>query len=218
LRRQEVRASEADVVVVNRESGVTWFVPGDLEVQVDEQGEVAIRGAAVIDPRTVGGGRPLTRGVWDVRLRYVFGGLRRTVSLPAAPRESDLSLRLVPDAGALYPYWTHERRTLALDAGQWMHAAHTLPGAAASLSGRRLVITAPRVTASEPIDLAAHVLVPRDGAPARLVEATAQVTPAGTHVEMTMRRSDRSSTRRIWWRLADARGMAAAAELSLAPG
>lgn len=66
----------ADVVIRNRRTNVEWYVPAELTPRLvprPEEGleayQLEFSGEADLDPLTLGGGRPLQRGTWEVSMR-----------------------------------------------------------------------------------------------------------------------------------------------------
>ncbi|MBV9293162.1 MAG: glycosyltransferase family 2 protein, partial [Frankiales bacterium] len=75
----------------NRKTWVEWYPESSVDVRLvpvdDEAGSqrIVLDITVPIDPRAVGGGRPLTRGSWDLWLKARVLGLRRTVRVRVAP-------------------------------------------------------------------------------------------------------------------------------------
>ena len=131
----------ADVVVVSRDDSVTWFVPSPLEFVDDGRG-VTVKGDVVVDPRTLMGGRPLTAGLWDLRLRVRIGGVTRTARLaPVGDAVPPASCLFDEEPRQVEPYWT-DVGGLALDVGGWSHSLtwRVAAGAKVVTDGRRWTV------------------------------------------------------------------------------
>jgi glycosyltransferase involved in cell wall biosynthesis len=120
---EALQTSPAHVVLVNRVSSEEWLVPSELTLQLDDEGDpqrraLVFRGRVQLDPRTVGGGRLLARGIWDLNLRCrVFGGryhCRVTASGDAVAQPAVLTQRGV----SVIPY-TSDSGLVSVDVGEF---------------------------------------------------------------------------------------------------
>lgn len=136
---------DVDLATVSRADAQLWSTTEGLAVTIDADGCPRVQCEVSIDPATVMGGGPLTAGLWDLRLRVMFGGLTRTSPLRPATEEPALPPTWVTGAAerlrSATPYWTQGSPTLALDVDEWMHPLHdvidTVPITEAAISGRR---------------------------------------------------------------------------------
>jgi poly(ribitol-phosphate) beta-N-acetylglucosaminyltransferase len=97
-------------------------VPSESSFELHEDGTrawVSFRASARIDPRTLGGGRPLTPGVWDAYARINQTGFSKQVRLGSNRTErASSALRTALLSGQLVtPYWTEPYGNLSLDVG-----------------------------------------------------------------------------------------------------
>jgi poly(ribitol-phosphate) beta-N-acetylglucosaminyltransferase len=115
-------SARLDVVLRRREDSEEWPVPTESSFQRHDEGSqtwLTHRASARVDPRTLGGGRALTPGIWDVYARVNqtgFGrearlGANRSAAVPARLRTALMGGQLVT------PYWTDPHGNLSLDVG-----------------------------------------------------------------------------------------------------
>jgi poly(ribitol-phosphate) beta-N-acetylglucosaminyltransferase len=117
-----LRSARLDVVLRRREDSEEWPVPSESSFELHEDGTrawVSFRASARIDPRTLGGGRPLTPGVWDAYARINQTGFSKQVRLGSNRTErASSALRTALLSGQLVtPYWTEPYGNLSLDVG-----------------------------------------------------------------------------------------------------
>jgi glycosyltransferase involved in cell wall biosynthesis len=117
----------ADATIRNRDTADEFFLPGRLRlherVSGGPAGSASVQaewvGEVEIDPTTALGGRPLTRGVWDVSIRLAGLGLSRDARVGGERNRSAERGRhpeLVGDRPLLaIPYWTSPYGNLSLD-------------------------------------------------------------------------------------------------------
>ncbi|MDQ1738497.1 MAG: poly(ribitol-phosphate) beta-N-acetylglucosaminyltransferase, partial [Pseudonocardiales bacterium] len=78
-------AATMQVLFRRREDSEEWPLPAEVasERHVDDQGRqwLSYRATARVDPATLGGGRPLTPGVWDVYVRITEAGWGKEMRL-----------------------------------------------------------------------------------------------------------------------------------------
>jgi Glycosyl transferase family 2 len=70
-------AAHTSIGVRARDTGVTWMLPGDCQVRIDDvegRPELVVTAEAVLDPATAVFGRPLDENSWDFTGRNVFLG------------------------------------------------------------------------------------------------------------------------------------------------
>ncbi|MDN3240425.1 glycosyltransferase [Glycomyces tritici] len=106
-----------DLLAKDRDRDDWWFLPERLAVEPDGG---AAAGAVRFDPRSVIGGGPAERGVYDVWARVDLLGLGRRVRLTggAEPSGAAAEPALVgADSVAVQPFWTSGRQ-LAVDVGE----------------------------------------------------------------------------------------------------
>ncbi len=117
-----VASARLDVVLRRREDSEEWPVPTESSSERHDDGErtwLTHRATARIDPRTLGGGRPLTPGIWDVYARFNQTGFGHQLRL-GATRDDAVSDRLptaVLSGQLVTPYWTEPHGNLSLDVG-----------------------------------------------------------------------------------------------------
>jgi len=125
-----VADTDVDLATISRADSQLWSTTKDLSLAVDDTGCPRVTCEVGLDPATVLGGHALTPGLWDLRLRVMFGGLTRTC--PIRPGESDPPAPTAWITGAdsglqsVTAYWTSPAPTLAIDVDEWMHPLHDL--------------------------------------------------------------------------------------------
>ena len=120
---EDLSAARVDVLLTERSTHAEWFLPTTATCEPVDDGEGAlalrIRATATLDPATALLGRPLTEGVWDLRLRSLVLGYdsRATIRVEQGPvppatdvgelrvkpyrtRGGRLALEVTADAGA----------------------------------------------------------------------------------------------------------------------
>ena len=118
-----VDSAAVQIILRRRNDSEQWPVPSEssFEVLETEDGpQLKHRGHTAIDLGTVGGGRPLTPGVWDVYLRVSQTGWSREVRIGAdRSAEATAGRRPAILAGEVVaPYWTFPHENLSLDVGR----------------------------------------------------------------------------------------------------
>jgi glycosyltransferase involved in cell wall biosynthesis len=139
----DVAGADVDVTLASRIDTSVWSTTDGVALVVGPDGTVRVTGSVRLDPGSVMGGRPLSPGLWDVRLRVEFAGLVRSARLAPADGVSAEPAGWLGTGEAVVAHWTHPRRYLALDVGEWSHPLHGLVAAApsrltAEVRGRRL--------------------------------------------------------------------------------
>ena len=126
LLNDAVEESDVELSLVSRTDAASFGRVDGLRVRVDRTGVVRAGGTVAIDPSTAMGGRPLTPGLWDFRLRLRFAGwsLGSVLRPGAAGREKrpPTPPMIGRDGTPLITYWTRPNPSLALDVGQWMRS------------------------------------------------------------------------------------------------
>ena len=180
-----------DVVVINRADATTWYVGRSLSVADD--GALRIRGVVDLDPRTAAAGRPLSPGLWNVRLRAVLGGITRTLRLPVGdqPLRSWCLYGDERDAAIAYNGAEDE---LALDVGGWMHDLGTHVSESLATSGDWQVSD---VVAARPVTRTADLFI-ETGEGITRVAARLDVTSSGARLRP---RRDVQPGSRAWLRV-----------------
>jgi glycosyltransferase involved in cell wall biosynthesis len=111
------------VLLRRREDSEEWQVPVEVasERHVDDEGRpwLSYRATARIDPATLGGGRRLTLGVWDVYVRIDQAGWGRELRLgKQRTAEATAGAVIAGVSGELMmPYWTTPHGNLSLEVG-----------------------------------------------------------------------------------------------------
>jgi poly(ribitol-phosphate) beta-N-acetylglucosaminyltransferase len=109
------------VLLRRREDSEEWPVPAEVvtERHVDDQGRpwLSHRVTARIDPATLGGGRALTQGVWDLYVRINEAGWGKEARLgKQRTAEATAGALIAGVSGQLMvPYWTTPYDNLSLD-------------------------------------------------------------------------------------------------------
>lgn len=148
------------VLLRRREDSEEWPLPVEQasERHTDDQGRLwlSYRATARIDPTTLGGGRPLTPGVWDLYVRVEQAGWTKETRL-GKQRTAEASAGSVV-AGVsgqlMVPYWTTPHDNLSLDVrAKGDRYARVLDAQLAKVTAERgtlrrsrLRVTAPLVT------------------------------------------------------------------------
>jgi glycosyltransferase involved in cell wall biosynthesis len=111
-----VRA-DADVVVVARDTSATWFVGDPMRFDARS----GLRTTVMVDPEHALFGRPLTPGLWDLRLRVRIGGITRTTRLDVDEAAALHTCLYDGPPQTVAPYVT-AAGGLALDVDEWAHS------------------------------------------------------------------------------------------------
>jgi hypothetical protein len=210
----DLAAVDVDCATVSRTDSQLWSTTEGLSLTISETGTVEVAGEVAIDPATVQGGTPLDAGLWDLRLRVMFGGLTRGSTLqPAGTGEPDPVDGWVLAASTpvvIQPYWTYPSPVLALDVDEWSHPLVDLLDSAPppQLRRRRLTVTVPGLR-GQPSKLTADlILEPSDAeSPSLRIPAEVAVTPEGSQfVGKLPRRLPGGSHWRLWLRFAEPGG------------
>jgi glycosyltransferase involved in cell wall biosynthesis len=206
---------DLDCATVSRTDAQQWSTTEGLSLSIASTGAIEIAGEVAIDPATVQGGGGLDEGLWDLRLRVMFGGLTRGATLRPAdegePAAVDAwAMPSAPQPRVIQPYWTYPSPVLALDVGEWSHPLVDLldNAPAPELRRRRLRVTVPGLRgASAPLG-ATLILEPSDAqSPSLRAPAAIEVTPDGARLAAKLpRRLPGGSHWRIWLRFAPAGG------------
>jgi glycosyltransferase involved in cell wall biosynthesis len=209
---------DAEVSLVSRVSAVSFGSDEGLQVAVDDEGVIRVRGRVAIDPATALAGRALDDGLWDVRLRLRYAGFNRAAALRiAAEAAAGLQPLITPDGRTVLPYVPEGSQSLLLDVGQW-HAslARTLARSAAlELTGRRrLAVSLDVFCDAREQPLVQLALQPQDATSGGVVVCDGALHPAenSARAELRLPRLRDDGTWRCWLRVADA-GAGPAAEL-----
>jgi hypothetical protein len=128
----DILASEFDVEVVDRESGVTWYLPVELPPELvpidgDPQGaqRLVFRGTLEIDPMTLAGGTPLPPATWDLRVRLEVLGMSRNcrVRYRPAPDAPPLAPAVFEDRLIVTPYISPKAENLGFEIVEATHVS-----------------------------------------------------------------------------------------------
>jgi glycosyltransferase involved in cell wall biosynthesis len=211
----DLEAVDLDCATVSRTDAQQWSTTEGLSLTIAPTGAIEISGEVVLDPARLQGGEPLDAGLWDLRLRVMFGGLTRVATLhPAGDAEPEpVDAWAIPTAAGprvVQPYWTYPSPVLALDVAEWSHPlVDLLDGAPPpQLRRGRLQVAIPGLRGrSGPLD-AALILEPSDAeSPSVRAAAAVDVTPDGsTFTAKLPRRLSGGSHWRIWLRFGAAGG------------
>jgi poly(ribitol-phosphate) beta-N-acetylglucosaminyltransferase len=159
---EDLTTVDLDCATVSRADAQLWSTTEGLRMSIGETGEVAISGTVSLDPLTLCGGRPLSPGLWDLRLRVMFGGLTTTSPLRPVSDLAPQQCQVLLDHDApmpVQPYWTSPNPTLAIDIGEWSHPlTDLLKDATPSLHRRTLRLPIPAITGG-PVTLPAQVIL-----------------------------------------------------------
>lgn len=114
-------AAKLQVLLRRRQDSEEWPVPAEVasERHVDGQGRtwLSYRATARIDPATLGGGRALTSGIWDLYVKVDEAGWSKEVRLgKQRAAEATAGAVVAGVSGQLMvPYWTKPHDNLSLD-------------------------------------------------------------------------------------------------------
>ena len=116
---KELRGARMEVVLLRRADSEEWVVPTVDAVQVHRDGDrtwISHEGTATVDFRTIGGGRPLTPGTWDVFVRVAQTGWSKDARLGARRSDEAGAGRRpgIVDGSMIVPYWTENFGNLSL--------------------------------------------------------------------------------------------------------
>ena len=108
------------LVLRRREDSEEWPIPTESTRRIDEiDGTVQVSyvGRGRIDPLTLGGGRPLTHGVWDIYAKITECGWNKEVRL-GSRRAAVVTTQRRPavlNGLAVVPYWTQTYDNLSIE-------------------------------------------------------------------------------------------------------
>ncbi|HVT65579.1 MAG TPA: glycosyltransferase [Mycobacteriales bacterium] len=212
---EDIASIDLDCATVSRVDAQLWSTTDGLSLTIAPTGAIEISGEVDIDPSSLQGGEPLAAGLWDLRLRVMFGGLTRGATLqPAGDAEPEpLDAWVVPTGEGprvVQPYWTYPSPVLALDVGEWSHPLVDLLDEASppELRRRRLRVAIPGLRGRSGTLDATLILEPSDAeSPSVRAAAAVDVTPDGSRFTAVLpRRLPGGSPWRIWLRLGAAGG------------
>jgi glycosyltransferase involved in cell wall biosynthesis len=222
--------TDVDLAAVSRADGQLWSTTDGLTLTIDPEGCARVQCIASIDPATVMGGGPLAAGLWDLRLRVMFGGLTRTSRLH--PDHDPVSLPPSWVTGAdtglhsVSPFWSEGSPALVLDVDEWMHPLQEVIDPAASDSatvGRGRSFTLPLRHLKGPAGRsrrAALILEPPDnrGSAPVTCDAVVRLDPDGSLLQATLPRLSGSGAGWAAWLRLGELGSAAARKLPFTLG
>ncbi|MGI8761346.1 MAG: glycosyltransferase family 2 protein [Jatrophihabitantaceae bacterium] len=119
----QLRSATLRLVLRRRADSEEWAVPTQCSTQThhDERFTwLSYRASARLDPATLGGGAPLSPGVWDVYAQIVQTGWSKQARLGSlrTPEATAGARAAVLESGQpVVPYWTHPYDNLSLDVG-----------------------------------------------------------------------------------------------------
>jgi hypothetical protein len=199
--------ADLDCATISRADSQLWSTTDGLALSITDAGEVRIAGEVVLDLAALEGGRPLTAGLWDLRLRVTFGGIAFGCPLRPAGEPPTLPAWLSPgaeDSRAVQPFWTSPEPTLSLDIDEWSHPLTDLIDDAVEPSLDRrdfnleiAALTGPRSS------LHAQLLLVGDPADktSASIPATLTISPTGAALAATILRGLDGSELQIWVRI-----------------
>jgi hypothetical protein len=202
---RDVIDADLDCATIARADSQQWSTTQGLSLTITDDGHVTVSGEVVLDPAHLQGGRPLGAGLWDLRLRVMFGGL--THGCPLRPRSDPAPpgawLTATADGHrSVQPYWTSPAPALALDIDEWSHPlTDHLMYAGAALTDRDLEIALPTI-AGPPASFPAQLLLLASGtSPASELPVTLATTPTGTTINAELPRKLSGTSWQIWARI-----------------
>ncbi len=206
----DLEAADVDCATVARSDAQLWSTTEGLALTIGHAGTVEVGGEVVLDPATVQGGRTLEPGLWDIRLRVMFGGLTRVSALQPAEQTEPAAVDawVIPSdrPRVVQPYWTYPSPVLALDVGEWSHPLVDLldTASAPELRRHRIVVSIPALRGHGGTLSADLVLEPSDAnSPSVQVDADIDVGPSGSRLVAKLpRRLPGGMHWRLWLRFA----------------
>lgn len=116
------RNGKVALIARRREDSEEWPIPTESRLAEQLVGDAvwaSYRATARLDPLTLGGGRALTTGVWDLYVKISQTGWSKEARL-GAQRSEQATAGAAPalrSAAAMVPYWTADHDNLSLDVG-----------------------------------------------------------------------------------------------------
>lgn len=132
-----LRSSRMEIVLRRREDSEEWRIPTQSSFTVEERPQTAAlsyRASARVNPLTIGGGRPLTQGTWDVYAVISQAGWSGQARLGSVRSDAASAGRrsAVLNKTVVVLYWTKPHDNLSLemaaDAGRLSGQVAPLPG------------------------------------------------------------------------------------------
>jgi glycosyltransferase involved in cell wall biosynthesis len=202
----DLDAADVDCATVSRTDAETWSTTAGLALTIDADGGVSVRGEVAIDPAEVMGGAPLSTGLWDLRLRLMFGGLTRVSPLrPADEPDAAVPAWIGSGPTSVTAYWTAPNPTLALDVDEWAHPLHDQVSDApeVGIRGRRIEIAVPAISGAPARRTAQLLLEPADpGGRITICPAELFITATGSRLRARLpRRGSAPMHWRVWVRI-----------------
>jgi glycosyltransferase involved in cell wall biosynthesis len=119
---------DIDLAVISRVDSSLWSTTEGLALNIDNHGVPRFHGEVAIDPAKVAGGGGLGAGIWDLRLRVLFGGMSSLSRLhPANEYVAPIGSWLTPGAQSVQsvtPFWDGRSPRLTLDVDEWSSPLH----------------------------------------------------------------------------------------------
>ncbi|HEX3898092.1 MAG TPA: glycosyltransferase family 2 protein [Mycobacteriales bacterium] len=208
----DLAAVDLDCATISRADSQLWSTTDGLVLSITDAGDICITGDVVLDPSVLQGGQPLSAGLWDLRIRVMFGGitfgcpLRRPADDPAAPLHAWLtpSAQSTQATRIVQPFWTFPAPTLALDVDEWSHSQTQLidDGIAPTLHRRDFELAITALT-GPPAGYPAQLLLLPDAEDVSMVsvDATVSVTPLGAMMTAELPRKLDGATLGVWVRI-----------------
>ena len=121
-RAADPSSARLGLVVRRREDSEEWPVPSESILQMHSEVDsewVELLASANLDPQRLGGGRPLTPGIWDLYAVVSQSGWAKQVRLGSSRTdEANAGCRpAILGQTAVVPYWTQTHENLSLDVG-----------------------------------------------------------------------------------------------------
>ena len=181
--------ARVQVLLRRREDSEEWPVPAETasERHVDDQGRLwlSYHATARVDPATLGGGRALTPGVWDLYVRVEQAGWTKETRLgKQRTAEASAGAVVAGVSGQLMaPYWTTPHDNLSLDVrAKGDRHARVLDAQLAKVTAERGTLRRSRLRLTVPLFTAG----PEPAVKVRLVHpATREQVDLDTEVERT---------------------------------
>jgi glycosyltransferase involved in cell wall biosynthesis len=217
--------SDVDLATISRADGQLWSTTDGLTMTIDRDGCPRVQCVASLDPATVMGGGPLAAGLWDLRLRLMFGGQTRTSRLHPDLEHPSMPPSWVTGAAAglrsVSPFWSQGATALTLDVDEWMHPLQEVIEPVASdgvTVGRERSLTLPLHDLKGPAGetrQAALILEPRDpgGSGPVACDGVVRLHPDGATLQATLPRLSGSHSGWIPWLRLGEPGSSAARKL-----
>jgi glycosyltransferase involved in cell wall biosynthesis len=190
---KSIGAGKVEIVLRRREDSEEWPVPTESRTEVHDRDTApwaAHSGTAHVDLRTIGGGRYVTPGVWDVYARVQQTGWTREARLGTdrTPEATEGAGATVLAGRLVLTYWTDSYGNLSIDVGD--DGGRLAKVTRADETGRAQLDPATRtLTARVPVQVTDTPLrggsLRLEAAEQETVTVPATVAPAGRYCELS---------------------------------